>query len=95
MSVHGDRTVRLKAVLDECVGGPVACDPLDEVRPHDLAAVRVVEPAVVVVHAQVGTLDEAAIVGGARLEQPEQLRAAVHLCRKTCQDGAEQASQAL
>ena len=94
MSVHGDRTVRLKAVLDERVRGPVARDPLDEVGPHDLAAVRVV-PTVVVVHTQVGALDEAAIVGGARLEQPEQLRAAVHLCRNTCQDGAEQASQAL
>ena len=82
VSVH-DGTVRLnvKAVFDERVRRPVARDPLDEVGPHDLAAVRVV-PSVVVVHTQVGTLDEAAIVGGARLEQREQLRAAVHLCRK-------------
>ena len=81
VSVHEhDGTVRLKAVFYEHVRRPVACDPLDEVGPHDLAAVRVV-PSVVVVHTQVGTLDEAVIIGGARLEQCEQLRAAVHLCK--------------
>ena len=81
VSVHEhDGIVRLKAIFYEHVRRPVACDPLDEVGPHDLAAVRIV-PSAVVVHTQVGTLDEAVIIGGARLEQCEQLRAAVHLCK--------------
>ena len=81
LSVHGDGSVRLQAVFHERMRRPVARDSLDEVGPHDLAAVCVVPP-VLVVDAQVGTLDEAVIIGGARLEQREQLRAAVHLRQK-------------
>eukprot|EP00966_Prymnesium_polylepis_P279042 6446485-Prymnesium_polylepis.1 len=46
-------------------------DPLDEVGPHDLAAVCVVQPFI---HAQVAPLDKAIVVRRARLEQGDDLR---------------------